>query len=97
MKDVALVGLPQSGKSTVFTAVSRHVAQFGKQNQAVVDVPDERIDTLAEIYRSAKRTKAQIRLVDVAGLDTHSLSAARTADALAIVLRAFGDGADPKR
>jgi hypothetical protein len=95
MKDVALVGLPQSGKSTVFTAVSRHVAQFGKENQAVVDVPDERIDTLAEIYKSQKRTKAQIRLVDVAGLDTHSLGAARAADALAIVLRAFGDGADP--
>jgi GTP-binding protein YchF len=97
MKDVALVGLPSSGKSTVFTAVSRHVAQFGKENQAVVDVPDERIDVLAEIYKSKKKTSAQVRLVDVAGLDTHALSAARVADALAIVLRAFGDDADPKR
>jgi GTP-binding protein YchF len=97
MKDVALVGLPGSGKSTVFTAVSRHVAQFGKENQAVVEVPDERIDTLAEIYGSAKKTHAQVRLVDIAGLDAHSLNAARAADALAIVLRAFGDDADPKR
>ena len=97
MKDVAIVGLPGSGKSTVFTAVSRHVAQFGKENQAVVEVPDPRVDTLADIYGSKKKTHAQVRLVDIAGLDAHSLGAARSADALAIVIRAFGADADPAR
>lgn len=97
MKDVAIVGLPGSGKSTVFTAVSRHVARFGKENQAVVDVPDPRVDVLAGIYDSKKRTHAQVRLVDIAGLDAHSLGTARAADALAIVLRTFGADADPSR
>jgi GTP-binding protein YchF len=94
MKDVAIVGLPQSGKSTVFTAVSRHVAHRGSATQAVVDVPDERVDKLAEIYGSAKRTLAQVRLVDVPGLDPFALQSARAADALAIVLRAFGPDTD---
>ena len=96
MKDVAIVGLGSSGKSTVFTAVSRHVAHRGTATQAVVDVPDDRLDRLAEIYGSKKKTPAQMRLVDVPGMDAHSLGAARAADALAIVLRAFGEGADPK-
>lgn len=94
MKDVAIVGLPGSGKSTVFTAVSRHVAHRGSATQAVVDVPDERIDRIAEIYGSKKRTLAQVRLVDVPGMDPHALQAARAADALAVVLRAFGDDVD---
>jgi ribosome-binding ATPase len=97
MKDVAIVGLPQSGKSTIFTAVSRHVAHRGSSSQAVVDVPDERVDRIAEIYGSAKRVLAQIRLVDVAGIDAFSLQDARAADALAIVLRGFGDDVDVAR
>ena len=97
MKDVALVGLPSSGKSTVFTAVSRHVSQRGSASQAVVEVPDDRLDTLAKIYASAKTTRSQVRLVDVAGIDARALGEARAADALAIVLRAFGADADPLR
>jgi GTP-binding protein YchF len=97
MKDVAIVGLPQSGKSTIFTAVSRHVAQRGSASQAVVDVPDERIDKLAEIYESKKKTLAQVNLVDVPGMDSYALQSARVADALAVVLRAFGDAVDVAR
>lgn len=95
---MALVGLAGSGKSTVFTAVSGHVPQRGSNAPvAVVSVPDPRVDKLAEIYRSKKTTYAQLEVVDVAGLDPHSLGAARTADALAIVLRAFGDDVDIAR
>jgi GTP-binding protein YchF len=97
MKDVAIVGLPGSGKSTVFTAVSRHVAQRGSASQAVVEVPDDRLDLLAKIYESAKTTRAQMRLVDVAGIDARALGEARAADALAIVLAGFGPDADPVR
>jgi ribosome-binding ATPase YchF (GTP1/OBG family) len=98
MRDVALVGLPTSGKSTVFTAVSGHVPQRGSSAPvAVVSVPDARVDKLAEIYRSKKTTYAQLEIVDVAGLDPHSLGAARAADALAVVLRAFGDDVDVAR
>ncbi len=97
MKDVAIVGLPGSGKSTVFTAVSRHVAHRGTATQAVVDVPDERVERIADIYKSKKTVRAQVRLIDVPGLDPHSLGAARAADALAIVVRGFGADADVTR
>ena len=97
MKDVAIVGLPGSGKSTVFTAVSHHATEGAIGSQAVVDVPDERLDRIASIYGSARIVRAQVRLVDVPGIDPHSLGAARAADALAVVLRAFGDDAHVKR
>jgi ribosome-binding ATPase YchF (GTP1/OBG family) len=97
MKDVAIVGMPGSGKSTVFTAVSRQPTSGAIGSQAVVEVPDQRLEEIARIYSSAKITRAQVRLVDVAGIDAHSLGSARAADALAVVLRAFGDDADPKR
>jgi ribosome-binding ATPase len=97
MKDVALVGLPGSGKSTVFTAISRHVASRGKESQAVVDVPDVRLERIAEIYESKKITRAQVRLVDIAGIDARAMGQARAADALAIVLRAFGPDVDLAR
>lgn len=96
MKDVALVGLPGSGKSTVFTAISRHVASRGKESQAVVEVPDERLYRLAEIYGSKKITHGQVRLVDIAGIDARAIGQARAADALAIVVRAFGGDVDVK-
>ncbi len=99
MKDVAIVGLPFSGKSTVWEAVSRGHAQAGgrKANLAVVSVPDPRVDALAGTEGSKKLTYSQVRLVDTAGLDAQSLHAAREADALAVVLRAFGDDPDPAR
>jgi ribosome-binding ATPase len=97
MKDVALVGLAACGKSTVFTAVSRQTAQYGTAAQAVVEVPDDRLQKIAEIYASKKITHGQVRIVDIAGIDARAIGEARAADALAIVLRAFGPDADPKR
>jgi hypothetical protein len=99
MKDVALVGLPSSGKTTVFEAVVRAHLGHGERREhlAVVGVPDERVETLARLYGSAKATHAQVRLHDVPSLDARSVGIARTVDGLACVLRAFGPDADPAR
>jgi ribosome-binding ATPase len=72
MKDVGIVGLPQSGKTTLFNALTRAGAPAGgaagKASVAAVPVPDRRVDVLAELERSRKRVFVQARFVDVAGL-----------------------------
>src|SRR5881398_2658821 len=96
LKDVGLVGLPYSGKSTLFTALTRAGAVGGRANQAVVEVPDARVETLGELERSAKLVHAQIRFVDVPGATSaQGLATLREMDALCVVLRAFGPDADP--
>ena len=96
MKDVGLAGLPGSGKSTLFTALTRAGAVGGRANQAVVPVPDPRLGVLAELESSAKVVPAQVRFVDVpGGLSAQSVAALRTADALALVVGAFQGDRDP--
>jgi ribosome-binding ATPase len=72
MKDVGIVGLPQSGKTTLFNALTRAGAPAGgaagKASVAAVPVPDPRVDVLAELERSRKKVFVQARFVDVAGL-----------------------------
>jgi ribosome-binding ATPase len=96
LKDVGLVGVPYSGKSTLFTALTRSGAAGGRANQAVVPVPDPRLEVLAGMERSRKVVPAQVRFVDVpGGTSAQGLAALREADALCMVLRAFGPDADP--
>ena len=91
MKDVGLIGLPYSGKSTLFTALTHAGAVGGRANQAVVPVPDPRIDVLSELERSRKRVHAQVRFTDVpGGTSAQAVAALREADALSLVLRCFG-------
>ena len=61
-------------------------------------VPDPRVAALAELERSRKLVYAQVRFVDVPGaLSAQGMAQLREADALAVVLRAFGPDPDPGR
>ncbi len=110
---VGIIGLPQAGKTTLFNALTRSqapVAGFStgtvQANRAIVNVPDERVDRLAEIFLPKKKTYATVEFVDVAGMANvegerrESLSAeflghVRVADALAIVVRCFQNASIP--
>ncbi|MGH2788931.1 MAG: DUF933 domain-containing protein [Actinomycetota bacterium] len=96
MKDVGIVGMPYSGKSTLFTALTRAGSAGGRSNQAVVEVPDERLEVLAEIESSRKIVPAKVRFVDVpGGLTAQGIAEFRAVDALCLVVREFGGDANP--
>jgi len=105
---VALLGLMQSGKSTIFCAVSgKEIPPPGSTaiQEAIVPVPDERLSWLAEYYKPKKTTHATIDCLDLPGFnfaDEHGRAAARrlidqvrTVDALVLVIRAFEESAVP--
>ena len=97
MKDIGLVGLPFSGRSTLFTALTRTGSHGGQANHAVVPVPDPRLAVLTEMERSRKTVHAQVGFVDVLGgiSSAQGVARLRETDALAIVLRCFGAEAGP--
>jgi len=72
---VGIIGLPQSGKTTLFNALTRAGAQTSgyptstvQANRAVVEVPDERLARLAKIFHPRKIVPTTVEFVDVAGL-----------------------------
>jgi GTP-binding protein YchF len=72
---LGIIGLPQSGKTTVFNALTRGnlptTVSGGRfeVHTAVVDVPDERVDRLAAIFRPQKVIYAKVTYADIAGLE----------------------------
>ncbi len=105
MLTCGLIGLPGSGKSTIFALLSGANAPFtpsgSGEARRVVRVPDPRVDTLAEHFSPKKVTYAQLEVTDVPGLvpgersrTAHFLEAVRESDALIFVLRDFGTGSD---
>ena len=105
---IAFVGPPQSGKSTLFRAMTGQSASSQPamgEHVAVVRVPDARLDWLNVLYPRGKRVEATIDCVDVPGFSHEtpqqqaefrkSLPTIRQCDALVAVVRAFEDPAVP--
>jgi GTP-binding protein YchF len=98
VKDIGIVGMPYSGKSTLFTALTSTGSVGGRSTQAVVDVPDARLQVLTDIENSKKTVHARVRFVDVpGGLTAQGIGEFRQMDALALVLRSFGPDAQPTK
>jgi GTP-binding protein YchF len=103
-----IVGLPNVGKSTIFSALSRAPAEAANYpfctinpNVGVVNVPDERLDRLTEIFKPKKTIPAAVEFVDIAGLvkgaskgeglGNQFLSHIREVGVIAHVVRCFDD------
>ena len=94
--EVGIVGLPGSGKTTLFTALTKASgAGFGKENVGMASIADERLDRLAELVGARKVTPATIRVVDVPGTGPALLGGLRQVDAILAVADGFTPGGDP--
>jgi ribosome-binding ATPase len=107
---IGIVGLPNAGKSTLFNALTAAGAETGGHpfttidpNVAVVQVPDERLDKVAEVVGSSEVVGESIDFHDIAGLvpgaskgeglGNQFLASIRETDAICHVIRAHGSGA----
>ena len=108
MEHLGLVGLPNAGKTSLFNAltganavVAAHPFSTTETTTGIAQVPDERLDKLADMSESRKVVPAGVEFVDIAalakgastgeGLGNRFLGSLREMDALVYVLRAFED------
>jgi len=103
---LGLIGLPQSGKTTLFNALTRGhtptTASAGRVevHTAVVDVPDPRVDRLSVMFKPRKTIYAKVTYADIAGLEGGTaksglsgqlLNQLSQMDGLLLVVRCFPD------
>lgn len=76
---LGIIGLPQSGKTTLYNALTRGTQPTGaagsgkmEVHTAVVDVPDQRVDKLSGMFKPKKTIYAKVTYADIAGLDGSS-------------------------
>lgn len=103
---VGIIGLPNVGKSTLFKALTKNPVDIAnypfctiEPNVGIVKVPDERLEKLAEMSKSAKVVPTVVEFVDIAGLVAGAaqgeglgnkfLAHIREVDAIAQVVRVF--------
>ena len=107
---IGIVGLPQTGKSSLFQTITKtHLDPTSmskiETHQAMIKVPDERLDRLTEIFTPKKKTSATIEVLDVVGLQkgdsgstqftSNFLGKVKTNDALIQVVRLFNNDMIP--
>ena len=110
--ELGLIGLPNSGKTTVFNAITRADVEVtayanpkAEPNVAIVEVDDDRVDRLTEIYEPKKVVYASVTFIDFVGVARNdagggeifsaaTMGLVKNADALAYVVRNFTDPAE---